>query len=123
MQKSASGATENDEDFSWEDDEDESVTPPAPAVPAAASGALDKGRASNETLQPPTDKTATATASYPSSLVTSPSPSNTGSREASEDGYDVVSSGSAGGAGVESTIKAKKEAKKSESEDGDSDWE
>lgn len=130
----ASGDEANDEDFSWEDDDDESTTPSefiehnkdAPTAPNTAAGSLENARSSCDTLQP--GGNVAGLASYPESLVTSPSPSNTSPRESS-DGYDVVSPGSVAdikaktiaegketaGANVKSDVK--------DEDEGDSDWE
>ena len=97
----ASGADDNDEDFSWEDDDDEeedvagdesrkseSLTPVTDSTSKLSNLSTTGGpNSSNDTLQQPQNKASVAAASYPSSLVTSPS--NTSPRDSS-DGYDVV---------------------------------
>lgn len=84
------------------------------------------GHVSRDTLQP--GGNGTNPASYPESLVTSPS--NTSPRESS-DGYDVVSPSSsseakqkAAGKDVKDTKqKCETEPEKKDDDDGDSDWE
>ncbi|KAL5523630.1 hypothetical protein ACEPAG_7803 [Sanghuangporus baumii] len=131
----ASGDEGNEEDFSWEDDDDESITPSEPVGPqkdftptAPARGSLEAERGSRDTLQP--GGNGATPLSYPESLVTSPS--NTSPRESS-DGYDVVSPSSSSEAKTkadaheqkdaqDTNLNAKAEPGKKE-EDGDSDWE
>ncbi|KAL5528509.1 hypothetical protein ACEPAF_7645 [Sanghuangporus sanghuang] len=129
-----SGDEGNEEDFSWEDDDDESITPSEPVGPrkdstptAPARGLLEAEHGSRDTLQP--GGNGVTPLSYPESLVTSPS--NTSPRESS-DGYDVVSPSSsseakAGARGLkvakDTKSNARAEPGKKEEEDGDSDWE
>ena len=127
----------NDEDFSWEDDDDESITPSESAIQhnkeasasLVAKGLSEADNASRDTLQP--SASGATPASYPESLVTSPS--NTSPRESS-DGYDVVSASNSSDAKSKSTTSEAKnvkdtkakptaEVEKKEEDDADSDWE
>ncbi|KAF8840530.1 hypothetical protein BDN67DRAFT_968500 [Paxillus ammoniavirescens] len=114
------GTTENEDDFSWEDDEDES---------ASTSGAKDSAArslaSSQRTLAPPRRTSATDVQSLPSSHAQSPAMSP---RE-SEDSYDVVS-GNVSNAGDAQGPVEQAQAQGEEVEDGedgedseDSDWE
>lgn len=95
-----SGTAENDEDFSWEDDEGEDGS--ATAMPD-----------SHQTLKPHAEGSAPASQAN-TSTETSP-------RESSEDSYDLVSGNvSASGEGKEEEEKHKASTAES---DGDSDWE
>ncbi|KAL4074216.1 hypothetical protein V8B97DRAFT_1931405 [Scleroderma yunnanense] len=97
-------ATDKEEDFSWEDEEDESTSPTA----AGASQSSVKTLASSQRTLAPRKATA-VTDEYSSSLPVSP-------RLSSEDSYDVVSENvSNAGDAHETSEKA--------NEDEDSDWE
>ncbi|KIJ19051.1 hypothetical protein PAXINDRAFT_109569 [Paxillus involutus ATCC 200175] len=117
------GTTENEDDFSWEDDEDES---------ASTSGAKDSAArslaSSQRTLAPPRRTSATDVQSLPSSYAQSPAMSP---RE-SEDSYDVVSgnvsnAGDAQGPVEQAQAQAEEVEDGEDGEDGedseDSDWE
>ncbi|EJD03086.1 uncharacterized protein FOMMEDRAFT_108207 [Fomitiporia mediterranea MF3/22] len=142
----ASGEEGTEEDFSWEDDEDESITPSesagqsrfaaAPPNTISSNTSENVERGSRDTLQPGGNGNggnATTPASYPESLVTSPS--NTSPRESS-DGYDVVSPASNTSAAKTKTKPAVAESKdvkdvkdvkpkeeKKDEDEADSDWE
>ena len=140
----ASGAGDNDEDFSWEDDDEEeedvagdesrkseSLTPVTDSTSKLSNLSTTGGpNSSNDTLQQPQNKASVAAASYPSSLVTSPS--NTSPRDSS-DGYDVVPPAKSTPADVKSAqapspskdaAKAEaKDEKEKDEESEDSDWE
>lgn len=129
IQYIASGAIEEEEDFAWEeDDDDETTTPPAHAdgMKSASPGSLGPAHASSATLQP--GEKLSALASYPSSIVTTPT--NTSPR-GSSDGYDVVSSNSAivdsqhqkAKAVTEVEVKPSVEKKVEDEDEADSDWE
>ncbi|KAJ3830149.1 hypothetical protein F5880DRAFT_1517664 [Lentinula raphanica] len=103
------GTMENEDEFSWEDDEvDEgsTSTSTAPKVPK---------------IQGPDSELAVKKTSAPSSQVHTPA--TTSPRVSSEESYDVVSGNvSASGEGKEDEKKKKPEAAE-DSSDGDSDWE
>ncbi|TFK54092.1 hypothetical protein OE88DRAFT_1624975 [Heliocybe sulcata] len=91
------GSTQNEEDFSWEDDEDE---------PAKREAKLQ-----------PSEKKSTDTLTAPTSVEPSP-------RVSSEDSYDVVSSNvSTSGEAPAKPSGAEIGKKKEEESDADSDWE
>ncbi|KAF9222700.1 hypothetical protein BS17DRAFT_707797 [Gyrodon lividus] len=108
------GTTENEDDFSWEDDEDE---------PASASSAKDSAAkslaSSQRTLAPPRTMSATDIQSLPSSHAQSPVMSP---RESSEDSYDVVSGNASNAGDAQGPAEHAQEAEDSE-ESEDSDWE
>ena len=95
---------ENEDDFSWEDDEDESVDTketPTSANPLASS---------QHTLAPPRTTSTSEVLSLPSSHAQSP-------RESSEDSYDVVSGN------VSSTGAAEAEDEEDEDDEDEEDEE
>lgn len=97
------GSLDNDEDFSWEDEEEEdgkSVTPSASVVNTAAT-------VESETAKHSTPPSQTAT------------PATSSPRESSEDSFDVVSSGSIQG---ETKASGLDDQRVNDSSD-DSDWE
>ncbi|KAH7888462.1 hypothetical protein F5I97DRAFT_2054997 [Phlebopus sp. FC_14] len=103
------GTTENEDDFSWEDDEDE-------ATPSNASQGPHSALASSQhTLAPQKVASVTDVRSLPSSHVQSPVLSPP---ESSEDSYDVVSGNGSNAGDAQGTV-----GKKDEEEDDDSDWE
>ncbi|KAM5533340.1 hypothetical protein V8D89_013014 [Ganoderma adspersum] len=112
------GTTENDEDFSWEDDDEETVSPTArfPATPSPSVGA-DQPKLS---VAPPN-----AAATEARSLGSTPA--NLSPRQSSEESYDVVSSQVSNSGTVDGSagkVKAvAKEAEKNEEEDDDDDEE
>ncbi|KAF9062445.1 hypothetical protein BDP27DRAFT_1336626 [Rhodocollybia butyracea] len=97
------GTMENEDDFSWEDDD------------------VDDGSASNVTKKAespeahPSESSGPEKSSAPSSQINTPA--NTSPRESSEDSYDVVSGN------VSASGEAQQEEKKDTESDGDSDWE
>ena len=100
------GANETEEDFSWEDDEDESVAPESKSL-----AALRSSMSSQRTLAPKVADMEDVH-SLPSSQFHTPTTMSP--RESSEESYDVVS-------GNVST--AGERAKRDEEEDEESDWE
>lgn len=98
---------ENEEDFSWEDDE---------ADDSSASIATAARNTEAPKVQPLDPDTAVKKSPDPSSQVNTPA--NTSPRVSSEESYDVVSGNvSASGEGKKGNEAAE------ESSDGDSDWE
>ncbi|KAH9945664.1 hypothetical protein B0H21DRAFT_860657 [Amylocystis lapponica] len=80
------GTVENDEDFSWEDDEDEATSPTTKASKPVQSADAD----STATLVHPVPATTLRPATVPRSGVSTPAADSP--RLSSEDSYDVVSS-------------------------------
>ncbi|KAH9892830.1 hypothetical protein C8Q73DRAFT_648808 [Cubamyces lactineus] len=118
------GTHDNDEDFSWEDEDEEATSPTTKAAPQrAASGAAGE----SESQESPAHLSASAAESK-SRIST---PGSVSPRRSSEDSYDVVSSqvsnsgaadaGSEGQAGKNAAQKETEESSEEESED--SDWE
>lgn len=122
------GTIDNEEDFSWEDDEEEASSPTTAKVPA------------HDPATPATAVPATATLPQPVAVSTPTersrvsTPAMVSSRPSSEDSYDVVSSqasrgGSASGADSvvrENNPEGEKKAVEDEDDDEDesgSDWE
>ncbi|KAF8443294.1 hypothetical protein L210DRAFT_1059836 [Boletus edulis BED1] len=95
---------ENEDDFSWEDDEDESVDT------KEASTFANPLESSQHTLAPPRTTSTSDVLSLPSSHTQSP-------RVSSEESYDVVS-GNASSTGV-----TEAEEEEEEGEEEDNDWE
>ncbi|KAG7098714.1 hypothetical protein E1B28_000627 [Marasmius oreades] len=107
------GTINDDEDFSWEDEEgeEESVTQKdtTPTSP----------RSRGATLTPQTKDPATSVASEGATSPQASTPANTSPRHSSEESYDLVSSGNVSASG-----ERKKDCQaKMDSDDGDSDWE
>ena len=101
------GATQADEEFSWEDEEEEAITPGKETVVP---------RPSNETL---TAEKATTVPSENNVDFLSVTPASTSPRDSSESSYDVVSSGHLS----ETVIPTDRaDSHKREDEDADSDW-
>lgn len=111
------GSAENEEDFSWEDDE-EDVTAAAQS-PKIAKGvkAMDDSTSSEGTLglKPKPSLKPTKDSAPPSQAATS---ATTSPRLSSEDSFDLVSSGN-----VSNTGDTKAPTKKGDDDDADSDWE
>ncbi|KAG8213653.1 hypothetical protein J3R82DRAFT_10346 [Butyriboletus roseoflavus] len=111
-------SAENEDDFSWEDDEDESVSASDTKETARTANPL---ASSQHTLAPPRRTPLSDDLSLPSSHVQSP-------RESSEGSYDVVS-GNVSSTGAIETEEEEEEEEKEEKEekkgreDEDSDWE
>jgi hypothetical protein len=109
------GSVENDELFSWEDDE-EDVTASSPLSKNPRS--MNDSTSSDNTLNTlsksskPTKKPSAPSSQAAESTTTSP-------RLSSEDSYDLVSSGNVSTAGGETKVRTKK----GEDDDPDSDWE
>ncbi|KAJ4483265.1 hypothetical protein J3R30DRAFT_3447298 [Lentinula aciculospora] len=101
------GTMENEDDFSWEDDEADN-----------GSASIVSKNTDTPRAQPSAPDTAVHKTSAPSSQIHTPA--TTSPRVSSEESYDVVSGNvSANGEGKEDEKKATEE----ESSDGDSDWE
>ncbi len=101
-----SGSMDNEEDFSWEDEEEEEV--PSGALQTEAL------QSSEGTIHPKGQPLVANTSVPPSQTHT---PATTSPRESSEESYDLLSSGN-----VSETKTSGKKAVDS-SDDGDSDWE
>ncbi|KAH0827466.1 hypothetical protein J3R83DRAFT_4156 [Lanmaoa asiatica] len=101
---------ENEDDFSWEDDEDESVS--ASDMKEAPTSAIPL-ESSQHTLAPPRTTSTSDVLSLPSSHVQSP-------RESSDDSYDVVSGNvsSTGAVEAEGEEEGEEEEEDGEEEDG-----
>ncbi|KAI0356194.1 hypothetical protein OH77DRAFT_1423789 [Trametes cingulata] len=115
------GTHENDEDFSWEDEEEDATSPTTKAAPqdSAASAAEHPERTEVPTHLSPS-------AAETKSRVSTPG--NTSPRQSSEDSYDVVSSqvSNSGAAEAGAEVPAAKGAKQTGEggeESEDSDWE
>lgn len=104
------GANQTEEDFSWEDDDDESVAPESQSV-----GALKSSMSSQRTLAPKAADTSDVQSLPNSSQFNTPMTMSP--RESSEDSYDVVS-GNVSAAGD-----AQEHVQKEEEEEEESDWE
>lgn len=104
------GANQTEEDFSWEDDDDESVAPESQSV-----GALKSSMSSQRTLAPKAVDTSDIQSLPNSSQFNTPMTMSP--RESSEDSYDVVS-GNVSAAGD-----AHEHVQKEEEEEEESDWE
>ncbi|KAF8894001.1 hypothetical protein BD779DRAFT_1435664 [Infundibulicybe gibba] len=113
------GSVDIEEDFSWEDDEEESNVPTsAPTTPPMQATESDSATGSIATLAPPT--TAQAKAPDSDNSLSPPSQTHTGTttspRESSEDSFDVVSSNV--------SVNEEPTAEHTENpDDDDSDWE
>lgn len=109
------GSVQNEEDFSWEDDEDEATSPKATALsPKPSPG---------EALTPVQTFQQSTVASTDPEKLSSPSsaphtPTFASPRESSEDSYDLVSSGN-----VSTSGDGRLADKKPVADDPDSDWE
>lgn len=103
------GANQTEEDFSWEDDEEESVAPESKSF-----GALESSTISQRTLAPKAADTSDVQSLPNSSQFNTPM---TMSPRDSEDSYDVIS-GNASAAGD-----AREHVQKNEEEEEESDWE
>jgi hypothetical protein len=104
------GANQTEEDFSWEDDDEESVAPESQSV-----GALKSSMSSQRTLAPKAVDTSDIQSLPNSSQFNTPMTMSP--RESSEDSYDVVS-GNVSAAGD-----AHEHVQKEEEEEEESDWE
>jgi hypothetical protein len=123
------GSTESEDVFSWEDDEDDTVSS-IPGPQSSSSSETSAPSTLSTTLQSTQAEQPSYTASKPTEMVvdserpSAPSsqahtPANTSPRESSEDSYDLISSGNMSASGEE-----KAPGKRSDDvEDGDSDWE
>lgn len=108
------GSVENDEEFSWEDDE-EDVTASTGSL-SKKDQAMNNSTSSENTLGiaksgRPANNASTPSSQFDGSATTSP-------RLSSEDSYDLVSSGNVSTAG-ETTVRTKK----GDDDEPDSDWE
>lgn len=104
------GAHQTEEDFSWEDDDDESVAPESKSI-----GALESSTLSQRTLAPKAADTSDVQSLPNSSQFNTPMTMSP--RESSEDSYDVVS-GNVSAAGD-----AQEHVHKDEDDEEESDWE
>ncbi|KAG1730759.1 hypothetical protein EDB19DRAFT_1929394 [Suillus lakei] len=104
------GTNQTEEDFSWEDDDDESVAPESKSL-----GALKSSMTSQRTLAPKAADTSDVQSLPNSSQFNTPMTMSP--RESSEDSYDVVS-GNVSAAGD-----AHDHVQKDEDEEEESDWE
>lgn len=103
------GADQTEEDFSWEDDDDESVAPESKSL-----GMLESSTLSQRTLAPKAADTSDVQSLPNSSQFNTPM---TMSPRESEDSYDVVS------ANVSAAGDAQEHVQKDEEEEEESDWE
>ncbi|KAG2353661.1 hypothetical protein BDR07DRAFT_1454440 [Suillus spraguei] len=103
------GAGQTEEDFSWEDDDDESVAPESKSL-----GMLESSTLSQRTLAPKAADTSDVQSLPNSSQFNTPM---TMSPRESEDSYDVVS------ANVSAAGDAQEHVQKDEEEEEESDWE
>lgn len=104
------GAHQTEEDFSWEDDDDESVAPESKSI-----GVLESSTLSQRTLAPKAADTSDVQSLPNSSQFNTPMTMSP--RESSEDSYDVVS-GNVSAAGD-----AQEHVHKDEDDEEESDWE
>lgn len=105
---------EEDEDFSWEDDEDEPTTAKPSGHTQESAQSL---RASIDTLQPP--PASGRTSSEHSSPGTSEAEASR--RQSSEDSYDVVSSQVSTSGDLPQTKKQPRDGEEEEEDDDDDD--
>ncbi|KAG0700737.1 hypothetical protein DFH29DRAFT_930567 [Suillus ampliporus] len=103
------GANQTEEDFSWEDDDDESVAPESKSL-----GALKPSTSSQRTLAPEAADTNDVRSLPPSQFHT---PMTMSPKEDSEDSYDVVSGNVSAAGDVQEHVQ------KDEEEEEESDWE
>lgn len=118
---------ENEDDFSWEDDDELNATNDTPATTDSATPAPEGAplKAAETEVAASRKSTETIAAketihSNSSSLVATPA--NTSPRESSEDSYDLVSSGCVSAAGGEGGSQTEGHTGDAEGS-GDSDWE
>jgi hypothetical protein len=126
------GSTESEEDFSWEDEEEDTTSPtsgpksippsqtpglePTPSITLLQSAQTEQP--SSATPKPADVLVDSGNPSTPSPSLQAQTPVNTSPRESSEDSYDLVSSGNVSASGEEKASK-----KNGDADDADSDWE
>jgi hypothetical protein len=110
------GSVENDEVFSWEDDDEDAIASSSLSRSTEDSQWMNDSISSQKTLAIAKAGKPMLEGSATSSQV--PTPATTSPRLSSEDSYDLVSSGNASATG-----EAKRTGGKSADSDADSDWE